>query len=373
MKVKIQKKVLYLLGIILVAVAVLYIIRPKHNVFVKGPDMNVARVHHAATLLNDGRVLITGGWPNISSAEIYDPKTGKFTLIGDMTTPRDYHISVLLKDGRVLIAGGEYGAFANIHELKSAEIFDPATNKFSKIRDMNKERTYLKAVLLQDGRVLIAGGFNFKDKFLSTVEIFDPKTETFTISKNGKLRSIDTATLLNDGKVLLTGWVKDKFKPFIGSEIFDPKTMKFDLAGKLETKHREVISVLLSNGNVLFAGGINKYNNNISKVEIFDPKINQFTRSSDLNIARSRYSVTPLPNGKVLFAGGETGRNITLRTLNSAEIYDPTTGKFSLTDNMHFYRDSHTATLLKDGKVLITGGAERSKYHKTSELYYSNK
>ena len=96
--------------------------------------MAAARTFHAATLLADGRVLVTGGtgdgWvysgPFLASAEIYDPKTGNFTSTGPMVDTLASHTATLLADGRVLIAGGTDGS----KDYASAELYDPTTGAF---------------------------------------------------------------------------------------------------------------------------------------------------------------------------------------------------------------------------------------------------
>src|SRR6266566_4602973 len=94
------------------------------------------RMFHAATLLTNGRVLITGGYgtPGSSvwaSAELYDPATGTFTATGNMTTPRYGHTATLLPDGKVLIAGGGPVSADFKLSLHQAELYDPSTGTFS--------------------------------------------------------------------------------------------------------------------------------------------------------------------------------------------------------------------------------------------------
>jgi len=116
-----------------------------------------------ATLLEDGRVLITGGRsPNstqYASAELYDPGSGKFSLTGSMDATRQQHTATLLSDGRVLIAGGYTGdGKGNWNLLASTEIYDPGSGQFSSTGSMGDARYDAVAARLQDGRVLIAGG-----------------------------------------------------------------------------------------------------------------------------------------------------------------------------------------------------------------------
>jgi galactose oxidase-like protein len=165
--------------------------------------MHQARVAHTATLLNDGRVLIVGGYAGTatSSAELYDPKNGTFAETGSLGTARCKHTAGLLPDGRVLIAGGadSRGWSGN---LSSAEIYDLRTGKFTAASPLNDRRFKLpdEAVRLASGKLLIAGGSK-------EVEVFDPVTGKF-LQAAGELSQpwhFITETKLHDGSVLMAG------------------------------------------------------------------------------------------------------------------------------------------------------------------------
>jgi hypothetical protein len=162
-------------------------------------------------------VLLTGGsiagrYPNAqltSSAEIYDPATGKFTPAGNMRIPRHKHAAVLLDDGRVLIVGGSDNRDWR-GKIDSAEIYDPATGKFLDAGRMSAARFKLAnaIVRLQNGKVLIAGGAGH-------AEIFDPASLHFSVVAGPEMdgRYFSTATLLNGGRVLLAGGYGEKVEP----------------------------------------------------------------------------------------------------------------------------------------------------------------
>ena len=172
-----------------------------------------ARESHTATLLNDGRVLITGGHKDRRSAitiytstEIYNPANGTFKAADNLTVKRHKHDAVRLADGRVLIVGGSDerdgdGAYQN------AEVFNPADGSFTAVKNnMNTARYKLQgtAILLKNGKVLIAGGAN-------RAEVFDPTTNGFSLAGGdmGTKRLFATATLLKNGQVLITGGYTD--------------------------------------------------------------------------------------------------------------------------------------------------------------------
>jgi hypothetical protein len=165
-----------------------------------------------ATLLNDGTVLIAGGRDAedvfdaspLNNAEIFDPSTGTFTATGAMTDFRYSHTATLLSNGKVLLAGGTNG-----NSLTDAELFDPTTGTFSATLLMNSPRAEHTATLLNDGTVLVTGGFSFfpaPGGGFPFVDIFDPATNTFTRADPlGTGRYLHTATRLNSDQVLVTG------------------------------------------------------------------------------------------------------------------------------------------------------------------------
>lgn len=177
---------------------------PKSSIFTAINEMNVARASHTASLLADGRVLITGGgWDGtvLDSAEIYDPVTGQFSLTGVMTIPRYKHANVSLPDGRVLVIGGSSSSDWR-GRYASTEIYDPETETFTAAATMADERFKLSdaVVVLDDGQVVVAGAS-------PTVEVYDPLRDAF-LQMAGSIdiaRFYATATTLDDGSVLVAG------------------------------------------------------------------------------------------------------------------------------------------------------------------------
>jgi hypothetical protein len=178
-------------------------------------SMTQARLLHTATPLRDGRVLIAGGENGsvaaLDSAELYDPATGEFSPTGSMIDARgSARLSALLVDGRVLVMGGmnEIGG-----DLAGAELYDPSRGSFSPAGTMSRARTSHSATLLPTGRVLIAGGMMVTEPdagaFFSihaSAELYDPTTGGFSATGSmGSPRDGHSATLLQDGRVLIAG------------------------------------------------------------------------------------------------------------------------------------------------------------------------
>jgi hypothetical protein len=342
--------------------------------FTQTGRMAVARFQHTATLLNDGRVLIAGGdssygalGPNTeASAELYDPATGTFSPTGSMTTPRDGHTATLLPNGKVLIAGGGPRLGGVGYSVASAEIYDPATGSFTATGAMIVERTAHTATLLNNGRVLIAGGLRrvvgsapSEYSYPRGAELYDPETGTFSATGDMSSGWADTATLLPSGKVLITRSDPDGI---VGAsfftDIYDPAIGVFSPAGNMVSGHTGPTATLLPNGKVLVAGGdIGDGEGGSSYAELYDPVSATFAATGRMTVGREEDATVLLSDRTVLFTGGHGG-GVNGDNDSSAEIYNPTTGAFSPTGSMLTGRDWLNATLLNSGQVLITGGNE---------------
>lgn len=175
-------------------------------------EMAVERDGPGAALLPDGKVLIVDGAPNAGpdtpTAEIYDPATKTLTNAPSAPLAGRYQpVAVSLPNGKVLISGGYSGEPASEY-TKTAELYDPATGKFTKLEGAGHEPTERRdeagGVTLQNGRVLIAGGYNQESNDLKSAEAFDYATDTFTKLPDllSEARDGTTAVLLPDGRAL---------------------------------------------------------------------------------------------------------------------------------------------------------------------------
>ena len=163
--------------------------------------MTISSEQHTATLLEDGRVLVAAGLGS-KTAELYDPATNTWMPTGSITSNRFSHTATLLKDGRVLVAGG-YSYFPGDNLTASVDLYDPATDTWTAAAPMTQPREQHTATLLEDGKVLVAGGCCGVDK---SAELYDPASDTWKAAATlTSGRSSHTATLLKDGRVLVAG------------------------------------------------------------------------------------------------------------------------------------------------------------------------
>lgn len=331
------------------------------------------RADHTATLLPDGRVLIAGGMVEngvfLDSMELYDPRTGSFKPAGTMSTKRVGHSATLLSSGKVLLAGGmaERSFEGGLHSIMSstADVYDPQTNRVTSAGNMVTGREAHEAVPLPNGKVLFIGGYDGRH-YIDSIEVFDPSTNKFALA--GKLmepRGAAVAVLLptNDGKdagkVLVMGGASGESETnriVLGSaELFDPNTGASVKVGEMSLRRYKHAATLLADGRVLITGGSDDrdWGNMYDSAEIYDPASHRFTPTSKMLSKRFKlpHATVLLRNGKVLVAGGS----------NVVEVFDNNQKKF-LAVNGSLSAPSYygTATMLKDGKVLIVGGYGRA-------------
>ncbi len=329
-----------------------------------------ARAAHTATLLRDGRVLVIGGmrFPIndqtgfLASAEIYDPATGRWSEVAPMSTPRWSHTATTLQDGRVLVVGG-YRIGAESRALATAEIYDPATDRWTAVAPMGTGREGHTATLLHDGQVLIVGGtggYGSQPDVATTAERYEPAANRWTPA--GTLsapRTGHTATLLPNGRVLVAGGSSNLLIQHAATELYDPRSNDWLPAASMTRPRSHHTATPLPDGQVLVAGGqiandrSARSVTSLAETERYDPAADRWTAAGTMGTPRAGHRAAPLPGGAVLVTGGwdTPGSDRT-----TAERYDPTTGRWTAAGTMGD-RAAHTATPLRDGRVLVAGGA----------------
>jgi hypothetical protein len=353
--------------------------------FVSVGGMIEARGGHTATLLTDGRVLVAGGTarfdgPALASTELYDPRDGSWTATGPMGVARSFHTATLLPDGKVLVVGG----FDDFEAISSAELYDPASGSWTATGPMIERHGYHTATLLPDGRVLVAGGRSNNSSTggpMFAAELYDPIKGSWAATGNMvKRRMFHTATLLPTGKVLVLGTGSEGYNtvPLASAELYDPASESWTETTNMPADRFGHTATLLADGKVLVAGGIDIGGPQINSVNLgiwsdsvplaaavlYDPSTVSWLGAGSLD-GRVRHTATLLRNGEVLLVGGYDHGG----PMASAELYGATSGWIAAA-SLITARTSHTATLLADGSVLVVGGYARDGDAMTSaELY----
>jgi Bacterial Ig-like domain (group 2)/Galactose oxidase, central domain/Kelch motif len=334
--------------------------------FISTGSLNTARAYHTATLLNNGMVLVAGGYLGtaLTDVELYNPATGIFAATGSLNTARYQHTATLLNNGIVLITGGQGSNSSDAGILASAELYNPATGTFTTTGSLNTARVDHTATLLNNGMVLIAGGVNTNGTYVSSAELYNPSTGTFSVTSSlNEARILHTATLLNNGMVLITGGYNNG-SYLSSAELYNPSTQTFTLTGSLNIARRTHTATLLNNGMVLIGSGQGS-NGYLASAELYNPSTEIFTLTGSLNVARAYHTATLLNNGMVLITGGYNNGSY----LSSAELYNPLNATFTVTNSLNNARFIHTATLLNNGMVLIVGGENSGGPLASAELY----
>jgi hypothetical protein len=259
-----------------------------------------------------------------------------------------------LDDGRVLIAGG-YDF--TTHMTASAEIFDPSTRALSPTGDMNLGRNFAATTPVPGG-VLVVGGFDDVNGSVVTIERFDLASGTFGLSNVGLAmgREAHTATLLPDGTVLLAGGLQARGLRFLSSiERYDPAADTIATsAGTLSPPRGfHAAAWIESRRSVLLVGGDSGMGELASAVRWQRDTDDVVPVATGRMRAGKAVAAATLANGHVLVAGGA---NATDGTLADTDEYDPSTDAFTPAAPMHTRRMAHTVTALGDRRLIAIGG-----------------
>jgi Galactose oxidase, central domain len=330
-------------------------------------SLATGRFAATATTLRDGHILIAGGYSfasreTLATAEIYVPGKG-FEPTGSLHLDRNFAAAALLYDGTVLIAGGFRQQFGT---TTSVERYDPRTGRFQPAGHLTLGRELFTATRLRDGRVLLAGGFSTAlNRTWNNADIYDPRSGRIRRAK-GKMqedRFGHDAVLLPDGRVLIAGG--KRLKGDIGrssAEVFDPLTETFaPTAGPMATDRDRLTLTLLKRPDgppthVLVAGGKSSDPVLGRTAELYDLATRTFTPVGTLLTDRMAHTATQLRDGRVLLVGGwSASENSTTR---HTELYDPTTRRFLPAGDLATSRHDHITALLPDGSVLVAGGKQ---------------
>lgn len=366
-------------------------------------SMSTARGDFTATLLSSNSlVLVAGGTTDgtavVATAELYDPATNTWRATGAMTTARRGHTATLLSNGKVLVTGGTDGKAV----LKTAEIYDPATGQWTATpTTMRFTRRWHTATLLTDGTVLIVGGIVGSETVgvvttdgSKITEIFDGSTFTSVTSQLPSAIQGHTATLLSNGSVLIAG--RNNADGLAGAQttaIYDyPRAVAGSTAANwysgppMSNGRYNHAATRLADNRVMVSGGF------LSGIttELFTLSTGAITSGSNygswtpgpnMTTAKALHTTTLLRSGAVMAIGGYNGTS----TLTSIEVLNSAISAWStLPHSLSTGRAMHRSTLLSNvsmdpntgvsiDKVLVMGTYMETgpNTNKTAELVWS--
>jgi N-acetylneuraminic acid mutarotase len=356
------------------------------------PAMSEPRARHTATLLGDGDVLIAGGYngfgpgggsnTTIGTDQLLDPATGRWLEAAPMLVARSGQTATLLRDGEVLVVGGSEMPEGK-ESMKTAELYDPARNTWAAAPAPAELLEAQSATLLADGRVLLVGLFKGQPfPGVAGAAIYDPASGNWNRVASPKRFHYGAAvTVLPDGKVMVMGgWHSEevwnngpetKFTVFASVEEYDPASDTWSEAAPMSHARADQTATLMPDGTVFVTGGIfevswggNDSLNSLRSTEIYDPQTNSWSARASMLIPRAQDTATLMNDGRVLLVGGyDCGSGYCLGYggsgdccgASSAEVYDPASNTWEYTGPV-LSGNEHTATLLPEGGVLVTGG-----------------
>jgi len=350
-------------------------------------SMSTARTAHTATVLtSSGRVLVAGGANGsgpLRSVERYDPGADTWVPLAPMGSGRSGHTATELADGRVLVAGGTTGA--------TAEVYDRAADRWTSTGAMKAAHSGHGAARLTNGRVLVADH--------TSAELFNPATGTW--SSTGPLPqfgSVEDDERVTSGPYLdgLLALPSGRALAVLSREItelpqcpgvcssswaetatLEYRTSTNQWAERPDMKRQRARTTVakLSSGRILVAGGITGgiFGDDCATgaTEVYDPSTQEWLERDGMTADRTRHAATLLPDGRVLVSGGfDAGCDDASPTLSSAELYDPDVLGFTNAASMGQGRRDHEAVRLGNGRVLVVGGTDASDAALASaELY----
>lgn len=268
-------------------------------------------------------------------------------------------MQTVLSDGTVIFVGGqareEPAAFTEA--VRTVKRYDPATDRWEVLPEMNEERWYPTLVRLPDERLLACGGGQRPDASrTATCEIFDPATRAWVRTGSMALPTeYSPSALLLDGDILTTWWPPQRFDLESGTWRATGEMVQRDRGFP---DHSDHTLILLEDGTALAVG----YEGAVgSMTELYDPVAETWELRASPEVIRSQAEVVLLPDGRVLVAGGtyESGPATpnAFGEVPNADLYDPARDRWRSVAPMAMAREYHAMTLLvPDGRVVVTSG-----------------
>ena len=326
--------------------------------------LNVPRNGHTATQLENGLVLVVGGKSSngtiVASAELYDPATGKWTVTGSMSVGRTAFTATLLQNGEVLVAGGSDYA---INCYATAELYNPSTGQWKLTGSMTRQRCLHSATLLPNGDVLVSGGANsiydYSKPTVNSSEVYNPSTGEWTATGSLNDSRASAATLLlESGEVLTAGGYSNAGNGaantyLTSAELYNPSTGAWSLTTSMSPgASLPTTPDLLSEGDVLIA----------NDHQFYDPTTATWTATGAIPLVSvALTNATILDNGEVLATGSQckSSKDYSCTPTPVAFLYSVSGNSWSQTGSMNYVASNETMTLLPSGEVLVAGGNSR--------------
>ncbi len=347
---------------------------PAYAPAIPGPPLSYPRFAHQGILLEDGRVVVLGGYTDVAddriivnypiySWEFYDPEKDSW-----LTAEPEAHLGFLfsairLSNSRLLFVGfdakevGEQTLLSGVVNL-----FDLTEETWTQMSSPGFLTQIPAMLLLEDGRVMVSivsdSGDSTSPSQPGTNEftILDPDSGKWERTSPDEFFNSQRLFLLNDGRMMSLGAVD----PHAHAEVYDPATDKWTVLSSLDPNDHQEYAIQLSDGRLLAVG---------YRSLVYDPAADVWTPVANMAQERIGATLTLLSDGRVLVAGGEDPDGIQHGNFSTTEIFDPATNLWIQGPGLSEPRSHHSATLLPDGRVMFAGGV---KVEEDRYLLYSS-
>jgi N-acetylneuraminic acid mutarotase len=333
-------------------------------------DMTRARGFAPVVALADGTVITAGGTDGSSfSASAERWSSGTWTTAGSIGQPVAGQVAVKLNNGKALFAGGA----DDISYYLKADVFDPSAGTWAQTPNMVHAHAYGAAAKLANGDVLVIGGYDGGPSLVTNaVDVYSAGGGTWSAGSAlpGAGRYAFTATAAGNGKILVAGGSDGSLgaSAALSSAYVYTAGSGWAATDSMSRPRIDAASVTLPDGRILVAGGVDGNGVPTNTAEVYDPTTGHWSLTGFMPLARAGFSLTLMTGGKVLAAGGY-GTSPS-QAMSTAVLFDPTTGGWSSTGSFLFARRFPSAAALPDGRVLVTGGHDGgTSYLDSTELY----
>jgi len=334
-------------------------------------------------LMHNGKLLIICGSGNyetnfVFTAGVYDPAT-QLVQTFPIATDMFCNGMAILPDGRPLVVGGtmtyDTAATGYFSGLPTTAIFDPSSGMFSPGPAMKDGRWYPTVTILPDGRAMTIAGLDIHGKMNTNVEVYDPKKNAWSEAGEASwgVDFFPRQFVLPSGMVFEAGWNTN-------TQMWNPATSEWSFVS--DTKYPDnrdygtAVMLPLTPANnyqakVVIMGGNTSAPTDTTEIIDFAANNPQWQFGPKLNAPRVQLNATLLPNGKVLVSGGSTVNESAAAAVKDALLYDPATNAFTSAGTMTYPRLYHSnAILMPDATVLAFGGNPiRGDYQGHIEVY----